>query len=43
LAKPIKQISIYDIVTERQPAFDGNVMSPGDTAEIAMRKDFRKG
>lgn len=43
LAKPIKQISLYDIVTERQPAFDGNVLSPRDAAEIAMRKDFPKG
>jgi hypothetical protein len=43
LAKPIKQISLYDIVTERQPAFDRNVLSPGDAAEIAMRKDFPKG
>jgi hypothetical protein len=42
LAKPIKQISLYDIVTERQPAFDRNVLSPGDAAEIAMRKDFPK-
>ena len=42
LAKPIKQISLYDIVTERQPAFDGSVLSPGDAAEIAMRKDFPK-
>ena len=42
LAKPIKQISLYDIVTERQPAFDGNVLSPGDAAEIAMRKDFTR-
>ena len=25
LAKPLKQISLYDIVTERQPAFDGDV------------------
>jgi hypothetical protein len=40
LAKPIRQISLYDIVTERQPAFDGPVLSPGDAAEIAMRKDF---
>ena len=40
LAKPLKQISLYDIVTERQPAFDRNVLSPGDAAEIAMRKDF---
>jgi len=40
LAKPIKQISLYDIVTERQPAFEGNVLSPGIAAEIAMRKDF---
>jgi hypothetical protein len=43
LAKPIKQISLYDIVTKRQPAFDGNVLSPGDAAEIAMRKDFPRG
>jgi hypothetical protein len=43
LAKPIKQISLYDIVTERQPAFDGSVLSPGDAAEIAMRKDFPRG
>ena len=43
LAKPIKQISLYDIVIERQAAFDGNVLSPGDAAEIAMRKDFPKG
>ena len=43
LAKPIKQISLYDIVTPRQAAFDGNVLSPGDAAEIAMRKDFPKG
>ena len=42
LAKPIKQISLYDIVTDRQPAFDGTVLSPGDAAEIAMRKDFPK-
>jgi hypothetical protein len=43
LAKPIKQISLYDIVTERQAAFDGSVLSPGDAAEIAMRKDFPRG
>jgi hypothetical protein len=43
LAKPVKQISLYDIVTERQPAFDSPVLSPGDAAEIAMRKDFPKG
>jgi hypothetical protein len=43
LAKPIRQISLYDIVTDRQPAFDGTVLSPGDAAEIAMRKDFPKG
>ena len=42
LAKPVRQISLYDIVTERQPAFDGTVLSPGDAAEIAMRKDFPK-
>lgn len=43
LSKPIKQISLYDIVTERQPAFEGNVLSPGIAAEIAMRKDFPRG
>ena len=42
LAKPLKQISLYDIITERQEAFDGTVLSPGDAAEIAMRKDFPK-
>jgi hypothetical protein len=42
LAKPVKQISLYDIVTEPQPAFDGPVLSPGDAAEIALRKDFPK-
>jgi hypothetical protein len=41
-AKPIKQISLYDIVTEQQPAFDRPVLSPGDAAEIAMRRDFPK-
>jgi hypothetical protein len=42
LAKPIKGISLYDIVTGPQPAFDQTVLSPGDAAEIAMRKDFPK-
>jgi len=42
LAKPLKGISLYDIVTEPQPAFDQKVLSPGDAAEIAMRKDFPK-
>jgi hypothetical protein len=42
LAKPIKQISLYDIVTEPQPIFDCPVLSPADAAEIAMRKDFPK-
>jgi hypothetical protein len=43
LAKPIKQISLYDIVTEPQTIFDKPVLSPADAAEIAMRKDFPKG
>ena len=43
LAKPVKQISLYDIATERQAAFDSSVLSPGEAAEIAMRKDFPKG
>lgn len=42
LAKPVRQISLYDIVTQPQPAFDRPVLSPGDAAEIAMRKDFPK-
>ena len=42
LAKPIKGISLYDIMTEPQPAFDQTVLSPGDAAEIAMREDFPK-
>ena len=42
-AKPIRQISLYDIVTERQPIFDDlPVLSLADTAEIAMRRDFPK-
>jgi hypothetical protein len=43
LAKPIKQISLYDIVTELQPIFDKPILTPADAAEIAMRKDFPKG
>ena len=42
MAKPVKAISLYDIITEPQPAFDQTVLSPGDAAEIAMRKDFPK-
>jgi len=42
MSKPVKGISLYDIVTEPQPAFDQKVLSPGDAAEIAMRKDFPK-
>lgn len=42
LAKPVKQISLYDILTERQPAMDRPVLSPADAAEIALRKDFPK-
>ena len=43
MAKPVKQISLYDIETQPQPIFDSPVLSPGDAAEIAMRKDFPKG
>lgn len=43
LAKPIKGISLYDIMTKPQAAFEEGVLSPGDAAEIAMRKDFPKG
>lgn len=43
LTKPIKQVALYDIVTKPQEAFDSGVISPGDAAEIAMRKDFPKG
>jgi hypothetical protein len=40
--KPIRGISLYDIVTQPQPAFDQTTLSPGDAAEIAMRRDFPK-
>ncbi|MBR0884144.1 hypothetical protein ABIF65_000711 [Bradyrhizobium japonicum] len=40
--KPIKGISLYDIMTKPQAAFEQTVLSPGDAAEIAMRKDFPK-
>jgi adenine deaminase len=43
LAKPLKQISLYDVVTDPQEAFRSGVLSPGDAAEIAMRQDFPKG
>ena len=43
LAKPIKQLKLYDIVTEPQKAFTTGVLSPGDAAEIAMRRDFPRG
>ena len=42
MAKPVKGISLYDIVTEPQPAFEQTVLSPADAAEIAMRRDFPK-
>src|SRR5438552_9334447 len=42
LAKPVKQISLYDIVTERQQDFDSPVLSPDDAADIAMRRDLPK-
>jgi hypothetical protein len=43
LNKPLKGISLHDIVTEPQPSFDQTVLSPADAAEIAMRNDFPKG
>ena len=42
MGKPLKSISLYDIVTAPQPSFNQTVLSPGDAAEIAMRKDFPK-
>jgi hypothetical protein len=42
LAKPIRQISLYDIVTSPQPTLEKTVLSPADAAEIAMRRDFPK-
>ncbi len=42
MARPVRSISLYDIITDPQPAFDRAVLSPGDAAEIAMRKDFPK-
>jgi len=43
MAKPVKGISLYDIMTTPQMAFNQTVLSPGDAAEIAMRKDFPGG
>lgn len=40
MGKPIKGISLYDIMTKPQAAFEQAVLSPGDAAEIAMREDF---
>jgi hypothetical protein len=42
MAKPVKVIPLYDIITDSQPAFDQTVLSPADAAEIAMRRDFPK-
>ena len=42
MAKPVKVIPLYDIITDPQPAFDQTVLSPADAAEIAMRSDFPK-
>ena len=42
LAKPVKQISLYDIVPDPQPIFDRAILSPADAAEIALRGDFPK-
>ena len=43
LAKPIRQTSLCDIVTEPQAIFrDLPVLSPADAAEIAMRWDLPK-
>jgi hypothetical protein len=42
MTKPVKSISLYDIVTSAQAAFDQTVLSPADAAEIAMREDFPK-
>ena len=42
MGKPVKGISLYDIMTKPQAAFEQTVLSPGDAAEIAMRKDFPK-
>ena len=40
MAKHVKAISLYYIITAPQLAFDQAVLNPGDAAEIAMRKDF---
>jgi hypothetical protein len=42
MSKPLKSISLYDIITQPQPSFDQTVLSPRDAAEIAMRPDFPK-
>ena len=40
LAKPIKQISLYDIVTERQPAFDGTCCRPATPPKSRCARIF---
>jgi hypothetical protein len=40
LAKPVRAICLYHIVTAPQPAFGRSVLSAGDAAEIATRWDF---
>jgi hypothetical protein len=40
LAKPVKAISLYHVVTAPQPAFNRSLLTAGDAAEIALRRDF---
>jgi hypothetical protein len=40
LAKPVKAISLYHIVTAPQLAFNRSILTAGDAAEIALRRDF---
>jgi hypothetical protein len=42
MGKPVKGIALYDNMTKPRAAFDEAVLSPGDAAEIAMRKDVPK-
>ena len=42
MAKPVKVISLYDIVTDRQPAFDQTVLSPADAAMAGVAIDEKR-
>ncbi len=42
MAKPVKQISLYDIVTEPQPVFDRPVLFPATPLRLRCARIFRR-